>query len=153
MKNEEIKFGAKKILKKLSETYNDLEAFVFYNDEFEQYELVINSVYEEEDEFVKTLKSCNVPVWSEIELGYKYSRGDLIAVTGTNGKTTTTALGTITGSCLPFISSFTSSLTAFTVSCSIAIDGVGFIAAFIMIGEPSLIPPKIPPDIFVFFLI
>jgi len=55
MKNEEIKFGAKKILKKLSETYNDLEAFVFYNDEFEQYELVINSVYEENDEFVKTL--------------------------------------------------------------------------------------------------
>ncbi|BBM37725.1 hypothetical protein JCM16775_0415 [Leptotrichia hofstadii] len=55
MKNEEIKFGAKKILKKLSETYNDLEAFVFYNDEFEQYELVINSVYEEDDEFVKTL--------------------------------------------------------------------------------------------------
>ena len=30
MKNEEIKFGAKKILKKLSETYNDLKAFVFY---------------------------------------------------------------------------------------------------------------------------
>lgn len=56
MKNEEIKFGAKKILKKLSETYNDLEAFVFYNDEFEQYELVINSVYEEEDEFVKNIK-------------------------------------------------------------------------------------------------
>ena len=54
MKNEEIKFGAKKILKKLSETYNDLGAFVFYNDEFEQYELVINSVYEENDEFVKT---------------------------------------------------------------------------------------------------
>ena len=55
MKNEEIKFGAKKILEKLSETYNDLEAFVFYNDEFEQYELVISSVYEENDEFVKTL--------------------------------------------------------------------------------------------------
>lgn len=55
MKNEEIKFGAKKILKKLSETYNDLKVFVFYNDEFEQYELVISSIYEENDEFVKKL--------------------------------------------------------------------------------------------------
>ena len=55
MKNEEIKFGAEKILEKLSEIYEDLKAFVFYNDEFEQYELVISSVYEENDEFVKTL--------------------------------------------------------------------------------------------------
>ena len=53
---------------------------------------VISPGIDLEVEFVKTLKSCNVPVWSEIELGYKYSRGDLIAVTGTNGKTTTTAL-------------------------------------------------------------
>ena len=53
---------------------------------------VISPGIDLEVEFVKTLKSCKVPVWSEIELGYKYSRGDLIAVTGTNGKTTTTAL-------------------------------------------------------------
>ena len=55
MKNKEIKFGAEKILKNLSETYKDLKAFVFYNDEFEQYELVISSVYEENNDFVKTL--------------------------------------------------------------------------------------------------
>ena len=53
---------------------------------------VISPGIDLEVEFVKTLKSCNVPVWSEIELGYKYSRGDLIAVTGTNGKTPTPAL-------------------------------------------------------------
>ena len=53
---------------------------------------VISPGIDLEVEFVKTLKSCKVPVWSEIELGYKYSQGDLIAVTGTNGKTTTTAL-------------------------------------------------------------
>lgn len=34
----------------------------------------------------------NIPVIGEIELGYLFSKGKLIAITGTNGKTTTTAL-------------------------------------------------------------
>src|SRR5688500_3318796 len=33
-----------------------------------------------------------VPVWSEIEIGYRLSRAPMIAITGTNGKTTVTAL-------------------------------------------------------------
>jgi len=33
-----------------------------------------------------------VPVWSEIELAWRFLRGKLVAVTGSNGKTTTTAL-------------------------------------------------------------
>lgn len=33
-----------------------------------------------------------IPVWSEIELGYRLAKGPVIAITGTNGKTTTTAL-------------------------------------------------------------
>lgn len=37
-------------------------------------------------------KRRRLPVISEIELGYCAGKGDLIAVTGTNGKTTTTAL-------------------------------------------------------------
>ena len=53
---------------------------------------VISPGIDLEVEFVKTLKSNNIPIWSEIELGYKYSKGDLIAITGTNGKTTTTSL-------------------------------------------------------------
>ena len=32
------------------------------------------------------------PVWGEIELAYSFAKGRLIAITGTNGKTTTTAL-------------------------------------------------------------
>lgn len=32
------------------------------------------------------------PVWSEIELAYQFSKGRIAAITGTNGKTTTTAL-------------------------------------------------------------
>ncbi len=33
-----------------------------------------------------------IPVWGEIELAYRIARAPIIAVTGTNGKTTTTAL-------------------------------------------------------------
>jgi UDP-N-acetylmuramoylalanine--D-glutamate ligase len=36
--------------------------------------------------------AAGVPVWSEIELGYQIARAPIIAVTGTNGKTTTTVL-------------------------------------------------------------
>lgn len=34
----------------------------------------------------------NIPVWGEIELAYAYAKGKVIAITGTNGKTTTTTL-------------------------------------------------------------
>lgn len=42
--------------------------------------------------FVKLLRAKNKPVWGEIELAYRCSRGKVIGITGTNGKTTTTAL-------------------------------------------------------------
>lgn len=35
---------------------------------------------------------AGIPVWGEIELAYLFAKGDIIAITGTNGKTTTTAL-------------------------------------------------------------
>ena len=35
---------------------------------------VISPGIDLEVEFVKTLKSNNIPIWSEIELGYKYSK-------------------------------------------------------------------------------
>lgn len=38
------------------------------------------------------VKEKNIPVYSEIELAYLYDKGDIIAITGTNGKTTTTSL-------------------------------------------------------------
>ena len=40
----------------------------------------------------ETLKAVGIPIWSEIELAYSVAKGRLIAITGTNGKTTTTAL-------------------------------------------------------------
>lgn len=38
------------------------------------------------------VKQKNIPIWGEIELGYRCSRGKVAAITGTNGKTTTTTL-------------------------------------------------------------
>lgn len=43
-------------------------------------------------EIFQTLKAENISVISEVELAYKESRKPFIAITGTNGKTTTTAL-------------------------------------------------------------
>lgn len=37
-------------------------------------------------------RARGIPVWSEIELAWRFLRGKLVAVTGSNGKTTTTAL-------------------------------------------------------------
>lgn len=37
-------------------------------------------------------QSKGIPVLSEIELAYRFMKGSLVAITGTNGKTTTTAL-------------------------------------------------------------
>ncbi len=43
-------------------------------------------------DFVKTVDKLNIPIWGEIELGYFFARGTIAAITGTNGKTTTTTL-------------------------------------------------------------
>jgi UDP-N-acetylmuramoylalanine--D-glutamate ligase len=37
-------------------------------------------------------KRKGIPIWSEIELAYRLTEASIIAITGTNGKTTTTAL-------------------------------------------------------------
>ncbi len=37
-------------------------------------------------------RSRGIPVWSEIELAWRFLRGKLIGITGSNGKTTTTSL-------------------------------------------------------------
>ena len=41
---------------------------------------------------VNVLKNAGIPIWGEIELAYQCGKGDVLAITGTNGKTTTTAL-------------------------------------------------------------
>lgn len=41
---------------------------------------------------VDALRAHGVKIWGEIELAYAFSKGAVLAITGTNGKTTTTAL-------------------------------------------------------------
>ena len=53
---------------------------------------------------VEEWKAKGLPIWGEIELAYRCGKGDVLAITGTNGKTTTTALlGEIMKSCYPSV--------------------------------------------------
>lgn len=54
--------------------------------------VVISPSIDEEHRIVRYARRLGVPVIGEIELGYKFCKGKIIAVTGTNGKTTTTKL-------------------------------------------------------------
>lgn len=52
-------------------------------------------------EFADAVRARGIPLWGELELGYRFARGSLLAITGTNGKTTTTALtGQIMRDCM-----------------------------------------------------
>lgn len=44
-----------------------------------------------DSEVANYVRERNIPIWSEIELAYQVSKGHLAAITGTNGKTTTTS--------------------------------------------------------------
>ena len=41
---------------------------------------------------VERMRRAGLAIWGEIELGYAFEQGRVLAITGTNGKTTTTAL-------------------------------------------------------------
>lgn len=41
---------------------------------------------------VNQMRDSGIPIWGEVELAYAFGKGDVLAITGTNGKTTTTAL-------------------------------------------------------------
>jgi len=41
---------------------------------------------------VSQFSDCSVPVWSELELAYRFCECPMVVITGTNGKTTTTEL-------------------------------------------------------------
>ncbi|MCM1545155.1 MAG: UDP-N-acetylmuramoyl-L-alanine--D-glutamate ligase [Ruminococcus sp.] len=41
---------------------------------------------------MQAISARNIPIWSEIELAYRHDKGTVLAITGTNGKTTTTSL-------------------------------------------------------------
>lgn len=45
-----------------------------------------------ESKIVSMMDELKIPVWGEIQLAYHCAKGRVAAITGTNGKTTTTAL-------------------------------------------------------------
>ena len=54
--------------------------------------LVISPGVPIDSQIVGMFEDAGVPVWGEIELAYNYEKGTVYAITGTNGKTTTTSL-------------------------------------------------------------
>ncbi len=49
---------------------------------------------------VEAWRAAGIPIWGEVELAWRMAKGSLLAITGTNGKTTTTALlGEIMAAC------------------------------------------------------
>lgn len=54
--------------------------------------LIISPGIALEHPFVRKVQERGIPVWGELELAYRHSRGKIIGITGTNGKTTTVTL-------------------------------------------------------------
>lgn len=54
--------------------------------------LVVSPGVPADSPLVEEFRKKNISVWGEIELAYRKERGQVIAITGTNGKTTTTTL-------------------------------------------------------------
>ena len=65
----------------------------FPEEEMEILDLVVMSPGVPTDlSVVLAMKEKGIPVWGEIELAYVCGKGDVLGITGTNGKTTTTSL-------------------------------------------------------------
>lgn len=65
----------------------------FPEEEMESLDLVVMSPGVPTDlSVVLAMKEKGIPVWGEIELAYVCGKGDVLGITGTNGKTTTTSL-------------------------------------------------------------
>ena len=54
--------------------------------------IVLSPGVDIESSFLEPARSLGIPVWSELELAFRFSRAPVIAITGTNGKSTTTTL-------------------------------------------------------------
>lgn len=86
------KLNAKEIRKRVLAGVN-IVLGAFPEDEIKELALTVMSPGVPTDlPVVDRIRENNIPVWGEIELAYKYAKGDVLAITGTNGKTTTTTL-------------------------------------------------------------
>lgn len=82
------------VLKKTSGTYSvEFYAGELPEEVLESLDLVVLSPGVPTDlPLVKRFYEMGLPVWGEVELAYRTGKGRVLAITGTNGKTTTTAL-------------------------------------------------------------
>lgn len=88
----------------------DLDKAAFYekNPNLKDMELILGTLSEEDMKqtdilvlspgvptdlpMVNTMRDMGIAIWGEIELAYAFAKGKVLAITGTNGKTTTTSL-------------------------------------------------------------
>ncbi len=94
--DENDKIKKEDIISKLSKEDADKTEIIvgkFTQQQADDIDLVVPSpAVPLDSELLLMLKAKNKRIWSEIELAYNFAKGDLIAITGTNGKTTTTTL-------------------------------------------------------------
>jgi len=55
-------------------------------------EIIISPGVSKDAEFVQLAKKTGIPIYSEIEFAFRFTKKPVIAITGTNGKTTTSSL-------------------------------------------------------------
>lgn len=82
-------------LKQKAPVFTDVEIILgeLSAEDMERVDLVVLSPGVPTDiPMVNALREREIPIWGEIELAYQFGRGRIVAITGTNGKTTTTAL-------------------------------------------------------------
>lgn len=54
--------------------------------------MIVSPAVPSNAEIIQKAKARGIPVWPEIELAYRFCQGQVVGITGSNGKTTTTAL-------------------------------------------------------------
>ena len=82
-------------LKKKAPVFSDVEIILgtLKDGDLEQVDLAVLSPGVPTDiPMVEQIGEKDIPIWGEIELAYYFAKGPVAAITGTNGKTTTTAL-------------------------------------------------------------
>lgn len=82
-------------IRKMSEALKDCEVYLgeLKPEVIEQTDVVVMSPGVPTDlPIINRMRDAGIPIWGEIELAYHFAKGRLLAITGTNGKTTTTSL-------------------------------------------------------------
>ena len=85
--------GLGETIAKLRETGATVELGSHHEKTFLEQDLIVASPGVPADEpHLQAARAKGVTIWSEIELAYRFMKGRLIGITGSNGKTTTTSL-------------------------------------------------------------